>query len=200
MLDILREIASINRYGIEVVRYPELRSRMLLAEGAIDAYPSAREWLGRPDDYLWTDPVLVSEDVFAFQRGNHMDFDRPGSLDGLRIGLVHGFSYPGIDELCRDGTLACHAANNTELLLNMVARGHIDAAVTNRRVAEWTLRNSDTLDAADFDFSRVPVGRADYRFAFIKTRAWEEFIASFNAELARMKTDGRLERIAARYR
>jgi ABC-type amino acid transport/signal transduction systems, periplasmic component/domain len=200
MLDILREIAALSQYRVEVVRYPELRSRMLLAEGAVDAYPSAKEWLERPDDYLWTDPVLVSEDVLAFQSGKQVDFDHPDSLAGLRVGLIHGFTYPGIDGLCRDGTFACHTANNTELLLSMVSRGHLDAAVTNRRVAEWTLRNSSRLDAAAFDFSQTLVGKADFRFAFISTRVWAEFIGTFNAELARMKADGRLERMAARYR
>lgn len=200
MLDVMREVATKSGYAIQMSFYPEKRSRLLLFEGGIDAYPKAKEWVETPGNYLWTNPIVISRDVLIFRQTNPIHFETVRDLGGLNIGVIHGFQYPALEKDFNSGTIKRHEAKNTKSILGMVLRGHIDAAVTNRHVADWLIRNNKELINEDFSFSSQSIDSAPYRFAFSRKPCWEEFIEQFNQELSRMKKDGRLEAIFARYR
>ena len=200
MMDVLTEIAQTLGRQVQVVKFPEMRGRMLMQMGEIDAYPKAQEWVKDPDSFLWTDPIVFSEDVLVLKANSPLEFTGPESLYGLDVGVIHGFGYPTLDEHLEKSRIRAHRARTTENLIDMVDQGRIDCAVTNRLVAEWIIKNNERHVSGRFRFSAAPVDAAPYRFAFHRGGGWEPFINSFNVELAKMKADGRFEAILARYR
>lgn len=197
MADVLREACKATANTATFTLYPEKRGRVMLEEGTIDAYPKAKEWMDNPNKYLWTAPVVTSTDILILRR--HSSSSLPAAtIKGLDVGVVHGFTYPTLDPLFKSGAIRRHAAEKTECLLRMVSRGHIDAAVTNRHVAQWLIRTSPELKAGDFLFGKV-IDSAPYRFAFTRTPENTRFVSSFDRELARMKEDGRLQAILDKY-
>jgi polar amino acid transport system substrate-binding protein len=200
MLDVMAEITRSLGCESRLELYPEKRSRLLLSEGGIHAYPKAREWMDDPEEYVWSDAVVVSSDVLVSRSGEPLLADSLDDMAGLSIGVIHGFHYPAISRAVAAGTVTTYPARDTEAALRMLQRGHVDTVVTNRAVAEWIIRNRSDLHAADFVFAAKPIDSAPYRFAFFKSGQWQRFAELFNAELAAMKRDGRLDRILARYR
>ena len=82
----------------------------------------------------------------------------------------------------------------------MVLASHVDAAVLNRHVAEWIIRNAPDIALEDFEFSQNVVGRAQYRFALADRPGLVLFRDDFNRELDEMRKDGRFEAILDKYR
>ncbi len=200
MIDVMREITNKMGYKVDIDFYPEKRSMLLLEEGRIHAYAKAKEWTENPSAYLWSAPVMVSEDILVSNTQNPVQFQTVHELSRHSIGSVYGFSYPALDAAFASDAIHHHTAKDTESILRMVQRGHIDAAATNRNVAEWIIRNQGDMAQRDFTYSSTIIGSAPYRFAFCNDPKWEQFLICFNRELASMKSDGRLQAIFNRYR
>lgn len=196
MLDVLRVATKSAGRDLVIKLFPERRSQLMIKEGTVDTLPKAKEWVDVPSDFLWTAPVVTSTDVLIYQASRTELKNQP--IVGLDIGAVLGYSYPTLDPLFDQKEIRRHDATSTENLLNMLQHGHVDAAVTNRHVANWIIKNSKTLAPEDFVYGYA-VGSAPYRFAF--TRMWDNrtFISAFNEELARMRQDGRLEALLSKY-
>lgn len=199
MIDILRETTQSWNGSFTHVAFPEKRSQLLLKEGTIQVYPKAKEWVNKPEDFDWSDPVVTSSDVIIFKRTSAVS-RIPLTLTRLDIGVIHGFSYPKLEPLFKAGKSRRHNAKSTESLMRMLKRNHIDAAVTNRHVAEWIIKNNKDLSVSDFMIREEPLDSAPYRFAFTKAVDCRPFIEKFNQELQAMKNDGRLEAIINKYR
>lgn len=200
MVDVMRQIAATADVKLECATYPDMRALIRLRDGRVDAYPKSREWVVDPDNYLWTDPVLDSQDVLIFRKGNIWNFDQPHQRDGKRIGCVLGYRYPGLEPLFTSQTIKRASAPDSRTMLRMLSRRRTDAAVINKNVAIWRMNTTPDLRAEDFVFSDKPLASAPYAFAFTRTREWTAFIAHFNRELAAMKKDGRLRAILNKYR
>ncbi len=198
MIDIMREAAECAGHSLKIVHYPEKRCLMNLRDGTVDIYPKAREWVAEPDQFDWTDPVVLSEDTLVFRNGDQTRVTQ--SLTGMSIGVVHGFSYPALKTLFACGSIQRHDAHNTKNLLLMLSRGHVDAIFTNRHVAKWIIRKSPNLNEEEFAFAQKPLDSAPFRFAFTKEKKHCTFIDAFNKELETMRKDGRFQAILDRYK
>lgn len=199
MVDVMREAGRNRGWQVTFNTFPEKRSRRMLEEGNIDAYPKAKEWVKKPGIYRWTDPVVISSDVLVF-RADLFPPAGPPKLRDLSVGVVHGYVYPTLAPLFQSGVLKRYSATGTEQLLRMVQRGHIDVAVTNRFVAEWIIKNNDDLDSKFLRFTETPIDSAPYRFAFTKTWDTGPLVDQFNRELEKLKKSGRLEQIFNKYK
>lgn len=200
MPDVLKEVCGKYDITIEIAACPEKRNRQLLINGGVDAYPLSRRWVDDPADYSWTAPVMSVDDIIVSRKDTPIAFTAPHDLAGLSIGVIHGYVYPTLDSLFKSGTIRKQTTFSTRNLLFMLARKRLDAIVTTRHVAEWVIANEPDLNAGDFEFCKTTVDSAPYSFAFTKTRDWRPFISRFNAELARMREDGRLDEILNKYR
>lgn len=196
MADVLREICrSLNR-EIRFVYLPEMRSRLRLKSGELDLYPEAKEWVDNPDDFLWSDPVLVSSDHLVFLKGKALDATAQG-LAGKSLAVMWGFGYPTLAPLFHEGSVKKYSVQSAEQLLNMVVHERVDAAVINRTVADWVIKHHPEF--AEVVFCEEAIDSAPYRYAFRKTQEHRAFLVDFNRELEAMKRDGRLQRIFKKY-
>ena len=71
-----------------------------------------------------------------------------------------------------------------------------DAAVADRLVGKWILRNEGLRQ--HFDISSE--GISNYGFRLMLRKDWQPFASQFNEELAKMKANGELDAILANYR
>lgn len=73
-----------------------------------------------------------------------------------------------------------------------------DAAIMNKQVVLWVIKNSRFLSRSEFTFS-TPVDSSPMALQYT-SRKWHEFVKEFNRELSKMKTDGRINDILSDYR
>ncbi len=198
LIDVMKAIASKHGFSVKITPLPEKRAIRGMAEGHMDAYSKAKEWVADPNAYLWTDPVVNSTDVLIFPKDRPVGFETPKDLMGKKIGAILGYRYPLLEPYFADGRIERDDVKKDSLMLGKLLRGRDDAAVINRLVALWVIRQNPEFKG-QFAFSAKPVGEAGCRFMFTAKQDWGPFIEVFNKELAAMKADGRLDAIIQNY-
>ena len=198
MIDVMKAIASKHGFTVKITPLPEKRAIRAMAQGDLDAYSKAKEWVADPKAYLWTDPVVNSMDVLIFPKDRPVSFETPDDLKGKRIGAILGYRYPLMEPYFADGRIERDDVKKDSLMLGKLLRGRDDAAIINKLVAFWVIRQNPEFKGK-FAFSDKPVGEAGCRFMFTPKRNWGPFIEIFNEELASMKGDGRLDAIVKKY-
>lgn len=198
MIDVIKTIASKHGFSVKITSLPEKRAIRAIASGDIDAYSKAKEWVKNPEAYLWTDPVVDSTDVLIFPKDRPVDFETPDDLKGKKIGAILGYRYPLLEPYFADGRIKRDDVKRDSLMLGKLLRGRDDAAIINKLVAFWVIRQNPEFKGK-FAFSDEPVGEAGCGFMFTPKRNWGPFIETFNNELAVMETDGRLDAIVRKY-
>lgn len=179
---------------------PEKRCLRMLEAGTIDVYTKAREWVEAPEDFDWSRAVVPSEDTLLFTRARPVSAAREGGLAGLRVGTVLGYRYPALAAAFARGEVIRDDAPGVLYQIRKLVGGRTDAAVVNRLVAEWVIRENPEFVREDLCFAEVPLERAWFRFVFSKATAQGPLIDRLDAELERMRADGRLDTILERYR
>jgi len=200
MPDIFVEAAVSLGATVQLHWLPEKRAMQRMSIGGIDVYTKAKEWVEDPDMYLWSNPVLTSEDVLVFRRGEGAAYSEPKDLAEHAVGTVLGYRYPVLEKMFARGDCARVDARNALNQMRMLQNRRTDVAVINRVVALWLIRENDDLGSEDFEMCEHPLASAEMRFAFNMNRPWGAFIQDMNRELAAMRADGRLAAILARYR
>jgi polar amino acid transport system substrate-binding protein len=198
MMDVMKAIASKHGFSVKITPLPEKRAIRGMAQGDIDAYSKAKEWVQNPNAYLWTDPVVDSTDVLIFPKDRPVHFETPDDLDGKKIGAILGYRYPLLEPYFADGRIKRDDVKKDSLMLAKLLRGRDDAAIINKFVAYWVIRQNPEFKDK-FAFSEKPVGEAGCRFMFTPKQNWGPFIEAFNKELTSMKGDGRLDAIVRKY-
>jgi polar amino acid transport system substrate-binding protein len=98
-VDIVRDIGTRRGFSIKIRHYPEKRAQMMVEQGKIDAWPDAKEWSATPERFLWTDPMVESEDRLIYRENNPVVFNRIENLSGKTIGTHLGYYYPRLDQI-----------------------------------------------------------------------------------------------------
>jgi polar amino acid transport system substrate-binding protein len=142
--------------------------------------------------------VVDSADVLIFPKDHPVDFETPDDLKGKKIGAILGYRYPAFEPYFADGRITRDDVKKDSLMLAKLLRGRDDAAIINKLVALWVIRQNPEFKGK-FAFSAKPVGTAGCGFMFTPKQNWGPFIEIFNKELAAMKEDGRLDAIVRKY-
>jgi polar amino acid transport system substrate-binding protein len=199
-IDVLRTISEKGGYVLQIGVYPARRADRLVREGLLDAILDAKEWAPEPELFLWTDPIIDSEDLLISSKDNPIVFEKIDDLFGKTIGTRFNYMYPTLERYFKVGSIQRVDARSDTAMLKMVYSGRTDAAVINKWVALWVLKQEDQLKYADFVFSKQLIDRAGYCVMFTSHYDWLPFIGFFNAELHAMKQDGRFSNIISKYR
>ena len=199
-VDIVRDIVTRRGFAIKTQHYPEKRAHKMVEQGKVDAWPDAKEWSETPERFLWTDPMVESEDRLIYRENTPVVFNRIEDLFGKTIGTHLGYYYPRLERHFENGSIVRADTHGEPAMLKMLFLGRTDAAVINKLVALWVIRSEQDLQQSDFTFSKQIVDRAGYRIMFTRKHEWATFIKDFNTDLEAMKRDGRLDQILSRYR
>ena len=199
MPDILTSIASLHGYKVSFIKYPEKRGLVFLEEGKIDCWAEAVQWVSGPTRFIWTDPIVLAKDHLVFLKEKPCMFNRIEDLHGKNIVACFGYGYPTLEPYFSNGRIMRIDVQNELAMLKFLILRPSDAGVINLHNAKWLIRHDPQFQGR-FAFSENAVASAECRFAFTKKQHWGEFIPVFNAELAKMNADGRLEKILEKYR
>ncbi len=195
--DVLKLVANKYDYKIVLTRIPKNREVLYLKSGDLDANALAKEWVEHPDDFEFSDVIVEARDVLFSLKAAPVKFNDIKDLYGKTIGIHLGYSYPLLAQGFDLGLFYKSNANSEEAMLGKVLVERTDVAVVNELVGHWLIKDNP-LWHNKFVVSQREVGGFDYRIQFSKK--WKGFVVKFNRELTRMKGDGQLKKIKARYK
>ena len=197
MWDVVSVVAQRLGYRIIAEKIPRKRVDQMLLDGYIDGTPRAREWADDPDQFLFTDPVVDIEEVFFVPAQSGFSYESPDDLASKTIVTHLGYRYPLLEPYFEDGRIRRFDVSRDKDMFTFVLHGdRFDAAVADRLVGKWILRNEGWRD--QFDITNASI--SNYGFRLMLRKDWQSFAVRFNEELARMKANGELDAILANYR
>lgn len=198
---IMWEVMSLiaDRLGYELIaeKIPRKRVDQMLLEGYIDATPRAREWTDEPEKFLFTDPVVAIEEVFFIPKDSELTYQSPEDIFSRTIVTHLGYIYPALEQYFESGKIRrFDVARDRDMFLYVLHGDRFDAAVADRLVGQWFLRNEGLRD----QFRTSSESISTFGFRIMLRKDWQEFANDFNRELARIRESGELDAILANYR
>lgn len=198
---IMWEVMSLiaDRLGYELIaeKIPRKRVDQMLLEGYIDATPRAREWTDDPEKFLFTDPVVAIEEVFFIPKDSELTYQSPEDIFSRTIVTHLGYIYPTLEQHFESGKIRrFDVARDRDMFLYVLHGDRFDAAVADRLVGQWFLRNEGLRD----QFRTSAESISTFGFRIMLRKDWQEFANEFNRELARIRESGELDAILANYR
>lgn len=194
---IVEEIVGRLGYRVEAHKLPRKRVDQMLLEGVIDGTSRAREWTSRPEDFVFTDPVVNTEEVVFFPSDSPHNFQVIEDLFSLTLVTHLGYNYPALKTHFESGDIKRFDVSRDQDLFFYVLEGdEMDAAVADQLVGQWILFREGIKDK--FRASPATLSKAGLR---VMLRAeWQSFAEAFNKELAAMRESGQIEAILSDYR
>lgn len=197
MWDVVSVVAKRLGYRVIAERIPRKRVDQMLLEGYIDGTPRAREWADNPEQFLFTDPVVDIEEVFFAPAQLDFSYESPDDLVSKTIVTHLGYRYPLLEPYFEEGRVRRFDVSRDKDMFTFVLHGdRFDAAVADRLVGKWILRNEGLRQQFDI----TSKGISNYGFRLMLRKDWHSFANQFNAELAEMRENGELDAILANYR
>ena len=197
--DTFVEIARSLGYQVQVVVQPEKRLRRDMKRGQIDAVANALEWEDDTAGMVWTEEIIrVSDNVVmnADQQENIANLD---DLRGKIVVLMHGYTYPSLEEMIESGAINASRASRFESLLKMVDYKRVDYGIIDENVAKWVMREKSLKFDPPLYFVNPGFDEVAFRI-ILPSQKWAPFVRKFNEALAQFKASGRLENILNKYR
>lgn len=197
MWDVVSEVAQRLGYRVIAEQIPRKRVDQMLLDGYIDATPRAQEWADDPEKFLFTDAIVDIEEVFFVPAQSSFYYESPDDLISKTIVTHLGYRYPLLEPYFEEGRIRRFDVARDKDMFTFVLHGdRFDAAVADRLVGKWILRNEGLRQ--HFDISSE--GIRNYGFRLMLRKDWQPFASQFNEELAKMKANGELDAILANYR
>jgi len=197
LIDIFNEITAQSPYRAKVMTYPEKRDIMLLDRGFIDFRFDGQRWVDHPERFYWTDPIIASEDVMVFLKNENVRYDTITDLKGKTIITHLGYLYPTLESFFKQSLIRRIDAPNHLSMLKMLIGYRADAAIMNKTVALWVIKNNEDLDLKVFGFSK-PVDASQIALLCLDKK-WIPFIEYFNRELSKLKSSGKIITFIEKY-
>nr|BFD61933.1 hypothetical protein BdHM001_06140 [Bdellovibrio sp. HM001] len=179
---------------IEILVLPKFRIKEYSQKNKIDlnCYTS-REWAHISDeDVFWSEPLFVSKNLIVSKTTPPKSLDQ---LTGERIGTVLKYNYPTLQDRFDSGKLIRDDSSNEETNLQKLESSRFNYALAEAVHLAYYLSHhkNSKIQSRGLVVEEVPV------------RCWLRkgaplSIGELNAAIRKLKTDGSLERIFAKYR
>ncbi len=196
MVEILESLIADEGLKLEISFLPENRANREIEQCHVDVKPKAKEWVSEAHKYLWSDPVVTSQDIIVTTISR--PYKNLSELHGKVLGTVRGYTYPKLEKLFSSHKVERADAASTHKMLEMLSKGHTDAAITNLHVLKWYQKQYPEL-AANLKSTAIIVDQAPYRFQFCAAEKWKMMLPRLNLKLKQLKTSGRIDQILSRY-
>lgn len=179
--------------------YPWARAEALVREGAIDGSVIWSFSEERAAFALFSDPVLVQEEVIYFRRDRLVNWKRLSDLRGMQAAVALGSKIGAIGEAVDKGLVTVHRVPDVAAGFRMLLRGRLDIFPIIRPVAEQILRRDFSRDERDLIVAAPQViDHLVYRLMLSKARPGaERRVEQFNRGLAIITENGTREALQA---
>ncbi len=203
LIEVATEIFARAGHQVEYANMPWTRAISETRSGRFNAIVGAfRE--DAPDFVFPGHSAITGENRFYVIRKKDWTYAGIGSLQGVRLGGILGYSYGEAldayirEDRARQRVYLAKGDRPLEALLKLLQAGRLDAVIEDRWVVEYFLRDHPGL-AADLHPAGSLGGEPIY-IAFSPQRAESADYARILGDgIARIKRTGHLNRIIARY-
>lgn len=198
-IEVLREALALRGWEVEVRFLPWARVPMEIAhgeaDGALPCWPAEVQRFG----LQMSEPLFMSRLGFFVRTSDLARLDV--SLDGMkgkRIGSVRGYGYP--DSLDRAGVIREDAMDDETNFKKLAAR-RFDYVVLERAVGDYLLATNKAWHlSADVSWKEPAFAMLPLYVGFVPGRPHAaELEQDFQAGLAKLRREGRLDGLARQY-
>ncbi|MFZ6873489.1 substrate-binding periplasmic protein [Undibacterium sp. Di27W] len=151
-------------YRFELIYLPRRRLDLLVNSGQLDGLVIGVNpvWFNDKEEqkFLWTLPVMNDIDEVVSSKNRPFEFTGAKSMNGMRIGLVLGYYYFGVNELIAEGKILRDDASSEEHSFRKLMAGRIDAAIISRSNYDYEMKNHPELQGL-FHISKNPHDQYD---------------------------------------
>lgn len=197
-VDIIRKVMEQNGQQMDFVFYPANRLNLLLDEGRLDLnYADSPLWnsANAGERFVYSQPYLHVREYLYFL-SDHPARQLPlGKLQGLRIGIVRGYTYQSLDAALQDDRLMKVETSREPALLDLLILGRVDAIAMVDDVF------TDLLTARHLEHGRFTRGAklSDAPLVMKLQRQHADQLPGLNAALQTLIRSGEVERIRRSY-
>lgn len=195
MIDVFQKVMKQLDYKVELVSVRRKRVDHYIKTGKLDATPRAVEWTKNPNDFIFTEPVLLAKDVLFVQKDSTIVYKDLEDLKGKVIGARTGYRYPHFKESFEKNLIVRKDDASEETMLRRLKTNQVHASILNELVGLWVIKNHHW----DKEFKTLPkhVGEFEYRFMFAKSN--QKLVNSFNQVLNKLKAQGVVDKSIQQY-
>jgi ABC-type amino acid transport substrate-binding protein len=195
--DLIRAIAKASGDQIDLIYVPAARLLKMFELGELDieigANPAWRK--NSPIQSVYSDSYGTAYEILCFYPGQAKPGDRGEDFPGWEIGVQTGYFYPRFEKAFANGTLKRRDTNNAGHALRMLRAKRFLAVIVSKYAVEYYIKESPTqygcepgpvTDQAQ-EMLRLPASKASA-------------LPRLNAAIAKLKKDGTISAIYAKYR
>lgn len=199
--DVITSFSRATGVKIDYIFVPEMRSAHMVRRGDVDARMESEVWLIGNEPYYWSHEIVWVEDVMVVARGAKLiDLQQLSSLEGGVLLGHFGYVYPTFELLEQNNVLHRENFYSDLAVLQSLYKdtaGSKRFTVMSRSVVNWYIQKYPEL--ADLSIGDVSVGVAPLQLQFAYNPKGKKYVKEFNDFLQRLKDNGELDKIIARY-
>jgi len=198
MWDVLATIAAKHHIRVEPRKIPRKRVDQFILDGRLDATARAREWTSHPERFVFTAPIVETEEVFFSTSDQPVHYESPASLKG-RVLITHlGYHYPKLRPFFDSGAIRrFDVRTDAQMFRHLLEGDQFRVLIAERHVGQWIIRRHHWQGKFIYS-THHPLTRLGFPLMF--SRRWTSFVTVFNRDLETMRQNGDLESILNRYR
>lgn len=197
-VDIVRKVMEQNGQQVDFVFYPANRLNLLLDEGRLDLnYADSPLWNSADagERFVYSQPYLHVREYLYFMKDHPARQVPLDKLQGLRVGVVRGYTYPSLVAALKDDRLVKVETSREPALLDLLMLGRVDAIAVVDDVF------ADMLTDRHVDPGRFARGAklSDAPLVMKLQRQHADRLPGLNAALKTLIRSGEVERIRRSY-
>lgn len=127
-VDLVTELSKVSQQSFKWEHYPYARLDALFTKASVHIeVGSSPLWTAsKRVPGFYTVPFYILKDVVVFRRGKHASMKSFSDLQGKRVGLVRGYSFPQFQKAFDDGTAIRIDAANELALMKLLINNRVD--------------------------------------------------------------------------
>lgn len=186
-------------YEVELRRVPWKRAYEEVKSGKSDiTFP----WIRTPDrddDFLYSNELLVTQEVFLFHVDANFSWSKLDDLKSYNIGASQGYAHV---KLLTDADVAVQVALNDSLNIEKLLKNRIDAFPIEEKVASYLLSASSSEFKENISVHPRPLFKNQTFILAGKavSERSKRLLDKFNEGLAIIKQNGQFEKIMNKYK
>lgn len=201
--DIVNQVFNRIGYKTEITNYPWKRALEMSKTGEADAIMSIRKSAEREADYIFSDPISVTQNYFFKMNNKEIQAENINDLKAYNIGIVRGYVYGKIFDEANFPNLSEATSDTPELqLLNKLASGRVDLIACEINVCNYIINSNKELSniapmknikLADPENFYIAFSRHDINKS-------TNLVSLFNQELAKFLAEGKRDELLNKYK
>lgn len=136
--EIYAAIAVQAGFTLQYVVLPRKRLELEGSTGAFDLHCYTNpKWRNTPDDYIWSKPLFVVEDIIVGSAGTPDPKTIEGLINGARISTVLGYNYPGLEAAFGERKIMREDSTEEQKVLRKLTAGRTPYGVATSLGVDW---------------------------------------------------------------